>query len=199
MAEVWSQVAVVALVLWCLLAIAATAVRLPGTWMILGGGLLYGWWAGWVGVGGWVIAALVVSVLVAEGAELLASVVTARKAGGSKRAAWGGFIGAFLGMFLLSFLVPIPLVGTMVGALVGCFVGATIGELSARRKVAQGTKVGFFSALGFVIGMVAKMGIAAAMAGLLVGSVVLASLTDEAPAADGTAQVQAAQVHAAPD
>ncbi len=177
--------------LWCLIAVAATAVRLPGTWLILGGALLYGWWAEWVGVGGWIIAALVLCAVVAEAAEMFASVVTARKAGASKRAAWGGFIGAFLGMFLLSFLVPIPLVGTMVGALVGCFTGAMIGELSSRREVVQGTKVGFFSALGFVIGMVTKMAIAAAMAGLLVASVVFTSDVAEIPPAGEAMQVEA--------
>ncbi|MCH7808016.1 MAG: DUF456 domain-containing protein [Planctomycetes bacterium] len=170
--DVGANVAVIALVLWCLVGVAMTALRLPGTWLIIAGALLYGWWADWVGVSTWILALLVISAIVAEFLELLASVFTARKAGASTQAAWGGFLGAILGMFFLSFLVPVPFLGAMVGALVGCFGGAMIAELSVRRRVGQGTKVGLFSALGFVIGMVTKMAIAMGMAGALVTSVI---------------------------
>ena len=99
--------------------------------------------------------------------ELAASAVIARRAGASGRAAWGGLIGGIAGMFLLSFLVPIPIVGTMIGALLGCFSGAMIAELSVRRQLASGTKVGLFSALGFVLGTVTKVAIALVMSGIL--------------------------------
>ncbi len=173
--DVGATVAVILLALWCVVGVAMTALRLPGTWLIVAGALLYGWWTDWVGVGRWILVLLIVSAGVAELLELLASVFTARKAGASKQAAWGGFLGAILGMFLLSFLVPVPFVGAMVGALVGCFGGAMMAELSVRRRVGQGTKVGLFSALGFVIGMVTKLAIAMGMAGALVTSVILSN------------------------
>ena len=170
--DVWTIISVSVLVLCCVVGVAMTAVRLPGTWLIIATALCYGWWAKWQGVGLWLVLALVAIALVAEAVEFLASVFTARKAGASRQAAWGGLIGGFLGMFLLSFLVPIPIVGTVVGALVGCFGGAMMAEWSVRKKVAQGSKVGLFSALGFVMGMVVKMAIAFAMSGILLTSVV---------------------------
>jgi len=102
-------------------------------------------------------------------------VFTARRAGGSRQAAWGGMIGGIVGMLSLSFLVPIPIVGTMIGALVGCFAGATIVELAVRKRLAQGTRVGLFAAMGFALGTAAKVAVALVMSGLLVTSVILAS------------------------
>jgi uncharacterized protein YqgC (DUF456 family) len=102
--------------------------------------------------------------------ELLTSVLTARKAGASRRAGWGGLIGGIVGMFLFS--IPVPIIGTIVGALVGCFVGAMIAELSVRNELGQGAKVGMFSAAGFVLGMVAKLALALVMAGVLVSSLI---------------------------
>ena len=75
-------------------------------------------------------------------------------------------------MLLLSFLIPVPLVGTMVGALLGCFIGAALIELAMRKKLTQGTRVGFFSALGFALGVAAKVAIALAMSAILLTSVV---------------------------
>ena len=170
--DVWTIVGVSVLVLCCVVAVAMTAVRLPGTWLIIAAALLYGWWADWQGVPLWLMLMLVGIALMAEAIELLASVFTARKAGATRQAAWGGLVGGFIGMFLLSFLVPIPILGTVVGAIVGCFGGAMAAEVAVRKKVAQGTKVGLFSALGFVIGMVAKMAVAFAMSGILLTSVV---------------------------
>jgi uncharacterized protein YqgC (DUF456 family) len=170
--DIWTIVAVAVLVLCCVVAVAMTAVRLPGTWLIIAAALLYGWWADWQGVGLWLVILLVGVALAAEVIELLASAFTARKAGASRQAAWGALIGGFLGMLLLSFLVPIPIVGTMVGALVGCFAGAMIAEMDVRKELGQGTRVGLFSALGFVIGTVTKIAIAFAMSGILLTSVV---------------------------
>ena len=115
----WDIVIIVALTLCCVLALIMTAVRLPGTWLIVIGALGYGWWDHWQRVGLITVAVLVGIALVGEAVELLASVLTARKAGATRQAAWGGLVGGVLGMLFLSFLIPIPLVGTMAGALPG--------------------------------------------------------------------------------
>jgi uncharacterized protein YqgC (DUF456 family) len=186
--EAWTIVAVSLLGFCCLIAVVMAALRLPGTWLILAAALVYGWWADWEGVSLWLVLGLVIIAVVAEVFEFLASALTARRAGASRQAAWGGLIGGFLGMFLLSFLVPIPVVGTVIGALLGCFIGATIAELNVRRHIGQGTKVGLFSALGFVVGMVAKTAMALAMAGILLTSVVFTESRSAKPDAPPTAE-----------
>ncbi len=159
-----------AIVLVCMIAVAATAVRLPGTWVIVASSAAVGWWTDWERVGVSMVVVLAMLAVAGEVVELLMSVVTARKAGASRRAAWGGLLGGILGMFFLTFLVPVPLVGTMVGALVGCFAGAMIAELSANRRLAHGTRVGLFSAIGFALGIAAKIAVALAMSGALIVS-----------------------------
>ncbi len=172
--------AAVLLVVCCLIAVLVTALRLPGTWVIVASALGYGWWNDWQVIGAVTVGVLIGIALLGEVVELTASVLTARKAGASRQAAWGGLIGGIVGMLFLSFLatVPVPVIGTlvgaMVGALIGCFGGAMIAELAVRRKLAQGTKVGLFSALGFVLGTVAKMALAMVMSGILLTSVLLA-------------------------
>ena len=174
-------VAIVAVVVGCLLGVALTALRLPGTWLIVGCALAYGWWADWERVSVILVVVLASVALVGEGVELLTSVMTARRVGGSRRAAWGGLIGGFAGMFFLSF-VPIPIVGSMVGALLGCFAGALIGELTAQSALDHSTKVGFFSMLGFVLGTAAKLALAFAMVGILLTSVVCTHSSTAGPA-----------------
>jgi len=73
-------------------------------------------------------------------------------------------------MFLLS--LPVPVIGTIIGGVLGCFAGAMIAELSVRKEVGQGAKVGLFSAAGLVLGAVAKLAIALVLAGVLLTSVV---------------------------
>lgn len=180
--DIGGILAIVGVLLACVIGVVMTVVRLPGTWLIVTVAVGLGWWSDWQRVALWIIAILVTAAVVGEVLELLSSVLMARRAGASRQAAWGGLIGGFLGMFLLSFLVPIPLIGTMIGALLGCFLGATLTELSVRKKLGQGTKVGFFSALGFVMGTVTKMAIALVMSGLLLTATVFSGRSAPAPA-----------------
>ncbi len=188
--DVWTILAVTLLSLCCLLGAVMTAVRLPGTWLIVVAAAAYGWWSDWQGVPIWLLLVLAGVALLGEVFEFLASALTARRAGGSRRAAIGGLIGGFVGMFALA-IVPIPILSSVIGALLGCFIGAMVGELTVHNRMAQGTKVGFFSMLGFVIGMAAKMAIAFAMTALLLTSVVCsgprAQVEDEPAAVEPTA------------
>jgi hypothetical protein len=149
--------------LGCLIAVALTAVRLPGTWCLVAGAGLYGWLTDWRAVTLSTLVLLAGIAVIGEILELFTSAVVARKAGGSRRAAWGGLVGGMLGMFCLSFLLPIPIVGSMAGAIVGCFLGAAVAELTVRNHLAHGTRVGFFAALGMAMGTAAKVGLALVM------------------------------------
>jgi hypothetical protein len=156
--------AIALLILVCLISVLATAFRLPGTWMIVVAALVYGWFDGWERISVTWILILAGLALLGEAIELLAAFVTARRAGATRQAAWGGLIGGILGMFLLS--VPLPLLGTFIGAILGCFIGAAITEVVIHHGVQQSARVGFFSAIGFAIGAAAKVGLALAMAGI---------------------------------
>ena len=158
---------IVAVLLCCGLGVLMTAIRLPGTWLIVLTGVGYGWWTGWQRTTVILIGVCVGIAVVAEVLELLLSALMARRAGASRRAAWGGLLGGILGMFLLTFLLPVPILGSMVGALAGCFLGAALMEMSVRKELAQGTKVGLFSAMGFVLGAVTKLALAMMMSGVL--------------------------------
>ncbi len=168
------EIALIAVVVFCCLAgVAMTAVRMPGTWLILVSGFGYGWYGHWHQVSQRVIWILVGVAVLAEVVETILSVVTARRAGASRKAAWGGLIGGFLGMFCLSPTVPIIPIGPVIGALLGCFVGATVGELIVRNKLAGSARVGLFSALGMALGTAVKLGLAFVMAAILLTAIIL--------------------------
>ena len=175
-ADVWDVAAIIGLGFGCLAGLLLTALRLPGTWLIIALAAAYGWWTDWQPVGAMVIGILVAAAVVAEVLEVITSVLIAKRAGASRRAGWGGLIGGMVGMIFLS--LPVPLLGSVVGALLGCFAGAAIAELTVRKQLGQGAKVGVFAALGFALGAALKVGIALAMTGLLMTSVLLAKFGD---------------------
>jgi hypothetical protein len=154
------------LILICLVGVVCTAVRLPGTWLIVAAAAGYGWLNGWERMTVTWVLILAGIAAVGEAIELLASVVTARRAGATKQAAWGGLVGAILGMFFLS--VPLPILGTFIGAVLGCFAGAALTEVFIHNQLGKGARVGFFSAVGFAIGAATKVGLAVAMAGITI-------------------------------
>ena len=178
----WETVAIVGLILCCLLGVLITIARLPGTWLIVAAAFGNGWLVQWQEISPAIVAVLAGLAVIGEAAEVIMSALAARKAGASRGAAWGGLLGGILGMFFLSSMLslPFPVVGTVIGAiagaLAGCFAGAMLVELAIRKKLAQGTKVGLFSALGFVVGMVTKIALALVMSGLVLTSVVCEKL-----------------------
>ena len=147
----------------CLLGTAMTAMRLPGTWWILASAVGYLWWMGFPPGSGWTLILLGGAAVIGEIVELLGSLILSKRAGASRYAGWGGLLGGLLGAIFLSFVIPIPIVGTVTGALLGCFLGAAIVVFSARKRLAHGARVGFFAALGFILGIVAKVAVATGM------------------------------------
>lgn len=169
----WEAASIGLLLVLCIAAVALTALRLPGTWVVVTAALGYGWWSNWERFGTTLVVVLVVIAVAGEIVEFGMSMLIAKKAGASRRAMWGGFIGGMAGMILLAsaFTVPLPILGTLIGAILGavfgCFGGAMIGELTAGREFVQGARVGFFSALGFAMGTATKTAFALAMSGIL--------------------------------
>jgi len=178
---------IIGLCLCSLLGLVLTALRLPGTWLIVVTAGVYGWWTGWERLTPWWLATIVGLAVLGEIIELLASVFTTRRAGASRQAGWGGLIGGIVGMIL--FTIPVPIIGTIIGALLGCFAGAALAEfVFASNRTDAGTprsfsaefgesgarsvKVGFFAAAGFVLGTVAKTAIALVLTGLLLTAAV---------------------------
>ncbi len=158
-----SAIMIAILVLVSILGIMLAAFQLPGTWLILGGAILYDWYYSWGRIGWKWLLVLGAIAAFAELLEMLASVAMARRAGASRRAAIGSLIGGFAGMIVLS--VPVPVIGTIIGGLIGCFVGALLGELSLHDNLHTGAKVGIFATIGRVMGMMAKTAAAMVIAG----------------------------------
>ncbi|MCH7701352.1 MAG: DUF456 domain-containing protein [Planctomycetes bacterium] len=171
----------------CMLGVALTVIRLPGTWLIVATAAGYGWYGDWHAISLLTVGVLIGIAVVGEAGEFVASMLTAKKAGAGKRAMWGAFIGGFAGMFI--FTIPLPLIGTIIGAVFGCFLGALIGELTAHDDVRKGIRVGKAAAIGYVLGMAFKIAIAFLMAGLLLGSAVVTAIDSPKDAVPNTTQV----------
>ncbi|MBL9031951.1 MAG: DUF456 family protein [Phycisphaerae bacterium] len=147
--------------------VALTALTLPGVWLVLA--LAVGWQfacdpapMSWTTIG--VAAGLA---LVGEIVEFVASAVGSSRAGGGKGAAAGSIIGALVGAVVGSFVVPI--VGTIVGAVAGAGLGAAAAERGVREvSWGQTWRVGAGAAAGRAVAMVAKLGVACAVAIVLV-------------------------------
>lgn len=161
----WDYISIAGVAVACLVGVLITALRLPGTWLIVLAAGVSGWLSDWRLISIITLVVLAVIALLAEIIEMFGSALLARRAGGTRNATWGALVGGFTGMFLFS--IPLPVIGTTIGAILGCFLGALIGELAAQRHLVQGTRVGFFSALGFVLGVVFKIAIAFLLAGIV--------------------------------
>jgi len=133
---------------------------------LVAGVAILGYAGGWVRVTVPTVLLLAGLAAIGEIFEFVASLITARKAGASRQAAWGGLIGGILGMIFLS--LPFFLVGTFIGAILGCFLGAMIVELILNKRLGEGARVGLFSALGFAIGTATKIAVALIMSAIVI-------------------------------
>lgn len=174
-----SVLLLIGLIIFALAGIVLAAFQLPGTWVILAAAIGYDCYFGFQRLGWkWLVALTAVAVM-AEVLDSLFAVAMARKAGASRRAAVGALIGGFVGMFALS--LPMPVVGTIAGGLLGCFAGAFLAELThpagaeldSGDRIALGTRVGVFAAIGRVMGLLAKMAAAFVIAGAAVALAIL--------------------------
>lgn len=125
---------------------------LPGAPLVLAGCALGAWIDRFARVGFWTLAVLAALTVLSMLVDPLAAALGARRMGASRWAVLGAAAGLLAGVF---FGLP--------GLLLGPLAGAVAGELLAGRNVAQAGRAGLGAWLGFLLGSVAKLGIAATM------------------------------------
>lgn len=125
---------------------------LPGTPLIFGGLWLIAWVDGFANVGAVTVAGLGALAVLAWLVDYLAAALGVKRVGASGLAVAGAVIGAIVGI-----------AGGLIGVILGPIVGAMLGELLARRGHRQATRAGLAAGLGFLLSVVAKVGIAFAM------------------------------------
>ena len=138
---------------------------LPGNWLMIAVD------AAWIWFGPekfqfslTVLIVLVLLALVGEAIELAASVLGAKRMGGSSLGATlsvvgsviGGIVGAILGV-----PIPIPIVGILIGSIlfacVGAMLGAIIGEQWHGKQVTESVKIGSAAFVGRLLGTLGKI------------------------------------------
>ena len=140
--------------------------NLPGAWLMILLAALLEWWTPDQAVFGTpvLIGATALATL-GEVLEFVLGARGARQAGGSKRGAVlaiaGGIVGAVLGTPFA------PILGTLAGACIGAFAGSLLGDLWAGRTLGHSMASGRGAAVGRLWGTVAKLGLGAAILGLL--------------------------------
>ena len=159
------------LVLACLAGALLTVFQLPGTWLTLAAAMAYAWYYDWQRLGLWTIGLLAGLAVLAEVAELFTGVWFAKRAGGSRRAAWWGLFGGIIGAVVLT--IPVPVIGTIIGAAIGCFAGAFLAEHSLAQGTTQAAKTGLLAAVGQTLGTVLKVAAALVMSGAAVASAIV--------------------------
>ena len=88
--------------------------------------------------------------------ENLAASLGVKRVGASSLAVAGAALGTLAG-----------LMAGLIGVLIGPIIGAVIGEWMARRDGVQASKAGLAAGISFLLGIVAKVGIAFMMIGVL--------------------------------
>lgn len=148
-----------ALIIANTLFLVATALQLPGNWlMVLAACGVTRWGPETAMFSNWALVVMAAIALLAEIFELVAGSAGSRRAGGSRRGALLALAGSLAGGILGTFLLPIPIVGSIFGACAGAFLGALIGEVSRGRPMKESLRSGKGAATGRCFGMAAKVG-----------------------------------------
>jgi uncharacterized protein len=90
-------------------------------------------------------------------ADIIGSMLGAKRVGASRQALIGAGIGALVGIFF-----------GLVGLIVAPFIGAVVGELTAQRRLQTATRVGVGTWLGLAAGALAKIALLFAMLAIFV-------------------------------
>jgi uncharacterized protein YqgC (DUF456 family) len=137
---------------------------LPGILFVFGGLFIAAWAEGYTRVGVAGLSIIAVLGLLGFAADLMASLLGAKRVGASGKALFGAAAGGVVGVF---FGIP--------GMLLGPFFGAVAGELWARGGLKQAGKVGVGTWLGLFFAAIAKVVIAFMMIGTFLAFYVLNS------------------------
>jgi uncharacterized protein YqgC (DUF456 family) len=159
----------------------------PGAVLIWAGALLHGLLTGWEPLGMPTQLTLAGLMAVAAAGQFAISAAGAKRFGSS---GWG-VLGAGLGMLIGTFAIPVPIVGSLLGAFLGALVlELTVAQPRAARRTDEATgegarsapeptrggrsedvgkaaRAGFGAAVGAVLGMMAEIGVAFVMVGVI--------------------------------
>jgi len=152
---------------WWVLAIALILVGVVGTFLpvipgvafVFGGMLLAAWIDDFQRIGRVTLAILGVLTALSFLADILSSLLGAKRVGASRLALVGSAIGALVGLFF-----------GFVGILLGPFIGAFVGELMAQRKLGDAARVGIGTWVGLAIGALAKIALVFAMLAVFIAA-----------------------------
>ncbi len=148
------------LLITCLASFASLLIGLPGTFLIVGAALMYGWATGFATVHWSTVGWLFLLAVLGEAVEFLAA---ARAVGDrpSRRVMAGALVGGVVGG-----LVGMPFlfgVGALLGALAGAFSGAALAVVSEGGTLGAAFSTGLAALRGRLSGFVLKAAVAAVM------------------------------------
>ena len=152
----------------CLVSLFMIPLGLPGTWVMIAGGVGYSILVP-NSIGVFALIGTTVLAVVGEIFEFTLAGKYARKYGGSRRASWGAIIGGTVGAFVG---VPVPIVGPIIGAFAGAFIGALVFEYSRAADHRTATRVAWGALIGRVVAAALKVAIGFAIAAWLIGAAV---------------------------
>ncbi len=122
---------------------------IPGLGLMFAGAWLLGYAGNYDIIGSNALIFLGIVAVVGTAMDYVAGMLGAKFTGASKTAIWGALIGGIIGAF---FSLP--------GLLLGPLIGAAGGEFWARKDLWSAGKVGIGTFIGFILGVVAKVGCA---------------------------------------
>lgn len=135
---------------------------LPGTILVWAGIALGAWIDDFTRVGTAIMVVVSVLALLAWALDYVAGLMGAKKAGASQQALIGAAAGTVVGLFM-----------GVIGVLFMPLVGAAAGEYLARRDQDRALKVGLFTWIGIMVGLIAKVVLSFMMVGIFVAALLL--------------------------
>jgi uncharacterized protein YqgC (DUF456 family) len=132
---------------------------IPGVMAVFGGMLLAAWIDGFTKIGWVTVVVLGVLTALAFAADIVGSLLGAKRVGASRLALAGAALGT-LAAFPFGFF----------GLLFGPFIGAVAGEFMTQQRLDAATRVGLGTWIGLAVGSLAKIALLFAMLGVFVTS-----------------------------
>ncbi len=135
---------------------------LPGTALVLAGIILGAWIDDFAHVGWPSLTLITLLAVLAWALEYVAGLLGAKRAGASRQALLGAALGTVAGIFM-----------GLIGILFMPLLGAAAGEYLARRDQQRAVKVGLWTWLGLMAGLLAKVVIAFMMVGIFIAALLI--------------------------
>jgi uncharacterized protein YqgC (DUF456 family) len=132
-----------------------TIVGVPGNWILVGVAVVIGLITGFDSMNWWMILLCVGLAVIGEIIEAALGAVIIAGRGGGRWGVAGSVVGGFLGVVLGAGVAP-P-IGSVVLGFVGVFVGAVLGEYWKQRRVEPAMRIGFWSFVGRMAAITAKL------------------------------------------